>query len=128
MALFQTTPDPEEIQAAQPIVDWINGASPGDLAAELMGAFQSFKDPELTLSDLVKYMLRIATSWATYYPVQQAMRESLQLLEHSELILYTPRLGIENSYPAWTATRLGLATLAQGKAAVRQRILERTGC
>jgi hypothetical protein len=27
----------------------------------------------------------------------------------------------------WSATRLGLATLASGKAAVRQRIMDRTG-
>jgi hypothetical protein len=131
MALFQTAPEPEEIKAAQPMVDWVNSASPGDVAAELMGAFQVSRlanDPELTMVELTKWMLRIATQWVTYYPVRQALREAIQLLEHSELVLYTPGLGIENSYSAWTPTRLGLATLAEGKPAVRQRIRDRTGC
>ncbi len=50
--------------------------------------------------------------------------EAVQLLEHAELILIADiREGSRN----WHATRFGLATLAEGKDAVRQRIKDRTG-
>ncbi len=47
----------------------------------------------------------------------------MQLLEHAELV-YVSRMS--ESFQ-WKATRLGLATLANGKAAVTQRIKDRTG-
>ncbi|UGT90647.1 hypothetical protein [Mycobacterium ostraviense] len=57
-------------------------------------------------------------------PVLEPMLEAIQLLEHSELIVV--RWIINNEF-RWSATRLGLATLAEGKAAVRRRIKDRTG-
>jgi hypothetical protein len=50
--------------------------------------------------------------------------EAVQLLEHSELVYV--RFVADNDF-RWSATRLGLTTLARGKAAVRQRITDRTG-
>ena len=50
--------------------------------------------------------------------------------QSAELIVntYPPDCGVYTpEEPTWTATRLGLATLASGKAAVRQRIKDRTG-
>jgi hypothetical protein len=55
--------------------------------------------------------------------------EAIQLLEHAELV-YESRRTEPNDSPAisyWSATQLGLATLASGKAAVRQRVKDRTG-
>jgi hypothetical protein len=113
------------------MIDWINGAPPGDLAAELMSAF----DPEvprrvavLALSEFSEWMFRGFPQRrgliAPARPVQEALLEAVQLLEHSELAYV--RWIIDNEF-RWSATRLGLATLAEGKAAVRQRIRDRTG-
>jgi hypothetical protein len=52
--------------------------------------------------------------------------EAVQLLEHAEL-LYVRSISDVAGACSWCATRLGLATLAEGKAAVRQRIKDRTG-
>ena len=49
--------------------------------------------------------------------------EAIQLLEHSELVY----VRVVSDERRWSATRLGLATLADGKDAVRQRIRDRTG-
>gem|GEM_PF-5061096 len=51
--------------------------------------------------------------------------EAVQLLEHAELILIADITDYGDRY--WSATRFGLATLAEGKDAVRQRIKDRTG-
>lgn len=45
----------------------------------------------------------------------------MQLLEHAELVY---KMASENE--CWRTTRLGLATLTNGKDAVRQRIKDRT--
>jgi hypothetical protein len=55
--------------------------------------------------------------------------EAMQLLTHAELVYESravtwPRI---DDVTYWRATRFGLATLANGKAAVRQRIKDRTG-
>lgn len=122
---------PGEPDPAQPMIDWINGAPPAELAAELMSAF----DPEasgratpLALSDFRDWMFRGFPARSGFIlparPVQESMLEAIQLLEHSEL-LYAR--WIQDNESRWNATRLGLATLADGKAAVRQRIKDRTG-
>lgn len=51
--------------------------------------------------------------------------EALQLLDHAELVYHCHYLHPDDH--GWSPTRLGLATLANGKAAVRQRIADRTG-
>ena len=51
-----------------------------------------------------------------------SIAEAAQVLEHSEL-LYK----MASEHECWRATRLGLAILALGKSAVRQRIKDRTG-
>ena len=55
--------------------------------------------------------------------------EAVQLLQHAELIVntYTPDTSYIQDEPTWSATRLGLAALASGKAMVTQRIKDRTG-
>jgi hypothetical protein len=56
------------------------------------------------------------------------MAEAVQLLEHAELVyLYLMREFTTGGNGGWSATQLGLATLAKGKDAVRQRIKDRTG-
>ena len=49
----------------------------------------------------------------------------MQLLEHAELVCVGDISDAGTRY--WSATRLGLAILSNGKAAVRQRIKDRTG-
>ncbi|MBX9638382.1 MAG: hypothetical protein K2X97_01240 [Mycobacteriaceae bacterium] len=56
-------------------------------------------------------------------PVQESILEAVQLLEHSELIFVR---WIQDNESRWNANRLGLATLADGKSAVGQRIAGRT--
>jgi hypothetical protein len=58
-------------------------------------------------------------------PLHGPMREALQLLEHAELIYISEMESVPSA--RWRATRLGLAVLASGKTAVRQRIKDRTG-
>lgn len=113
------------------MIDWINGAPPAELAVELLGVF----DPEvprrtavLALSDFSEWMFRGFPERSGFIlrarPVQESILEALQLLEHSEL-LYV-RWITDNEF-RWSATRLGLTTLATGKSAIRQRIKDRTG-
>ncbi|WP_155770018.1 hypothetical protein [Mycobacterium asiaticum] len=124
-------PNPGEPDPAQPMIDWINGAPPAELAVELLAVF----DPEvptrtavLALSDFSDWMFRGFPERTGLIlrarPVQESILEALQLLEHSEL-LYV-RWITDNEF-RWSATRLALATLATGKSAVRQRIRDRTG-
>lgn len=57
--------------------------------------------------------------------MHEPILEALQMLEHSELV-YVRDISDLGSR-RWQATRLGLATLASGKDAVRHRIKDRTG-
>lgn len=124
-------PNPGEPDAAQPMVDWINNAPPAELAVELMCAFDptvARRGSELALSDFTTWMFRGYPERGGLIrparPVQQPILEAVQLLEHSELVYI--RWILNNEF-RWSATRLGLATLATGKEAVRQRIRDRTG-
>ena len=113
------------------MIDWIIDAPPAELATELLSAF----DPEvprripwLAPSDLSDWMFRGYPKRTGIVlparPVQEPIFEAIQLLEHSELLYVR---WIQDGVCRWGATRLGLATLASGKAAVRKRIAERTG-
>ncbi len=113
------------------MIDWINGAPPAELAAELMAAFDPEiprRVPVLALSEFSEWMFRGFPERRGLIlparPVREALLEAIQLLEHSELAYV--RWIAENEF-RWSATRLGLATLAEGKTAVRQRIKDRTG-
>ena len=115
---------------AQPLIDWINNAPLPDLAAEVMAVFGPGGASGFPSEGaIVAWMLRSfpkrsgLSSMFTTRPVHQAVGEALQLLEHAELIMAVA--GDSGSY--WRATRLGLATLADGKPAVRQRVCDRTG-
>jgi hypothetical protein len=58
------------------------------------------------------------------------LSEAMQLLEHAELVyvhLMNEGKILTEGNAGWTVTRLGWALLANGKAAVRQRIKDRTG-
>jgi hypothetical protein len=112
--------------ALQPMFDWLNGVPIADLAAELMAAFSS--DPkgwEYARTIMCKLFAahgypkpRLGLGRPDYWPIEEAM----QLLEHSEMVFK-----MASEQECWRATRLGLATFAAGKDAVRQRIKDRTG-
>lgn len=113
------------------MIDWINGAPPAELAAELMSAFGPGvprRVPVLALSDFSDWMFRGFPQRRGLIvparPVQESLLEAIQLLQHSELAYV--RWIVDNEF-RWSATRLGLTTLEEGKAAVRQRIRDRTG-
>lgn len=113
------------------MIDWINGAPPAELAAELMAAFDPEvprRVPVLALSEFSDWMFRGFPQRRGLIvparPVQEAILEAVQLLEHSELVYV--RWITDNEF-RWSATRLGLATLAEGKPAVGARIRDRTG-
>lgn len=113
------------------MIDWINGAPPAELATELMSAFDpalARRVPWLAASELSDWMFRGYPERTGLIlrarPVQESILEAIQLLEHSELLFVRM---IANEDCRWSATRLGLATLARGNTAVRQRIKDRTG-
>ncbi len=138
MPLFRQGNDPAEEEAAQArqqarqqatndharaMFEWASGAPAGDLAAELMPAFgpDGPKRGQLDLGNL--------TNWLSGYPpalrlLRGPMLEAMQLLEDANLV-YIDNISDAGSR-SWSATRFGLATLANGKAAVRQRIKDRT--
>jgi hypothetical protein len=110
--------------------DWANGAPPAELAAEIMAAF----GPDGAQGRLDSLDARGVAIWLFRgYPgghryatqLENPIREALQLLDHAELVMVSS--SSNQGGPSWRATRLGLATLASGKAAVRQRIKDRTG-
>lgn len=141
MPIFE--PSPAELEAAQPLINWLNDTPPAEVAIELMEAFGSDGvapfGAGVSRDKLVEWLFReypkpgargrgiFAVNTAASYPVARPVSEALQLLEHSELVMFDP--WFDQNYPQlmWVATRLGLTTLAAGKAAVRQRIAERTG-
>lgn len=110
------------------MIDWINGAPPAELAVELMAAFESAAGPALGLSDLTSWIFRGFPEQrgliVAARPVREPITEAIQLLEHSELVYIR---WIQDDEIRWSATRLGMATLADGKPALRQRIKDRTG-
>ncbi len=96
-------------------------------AVELMAAFGPDGRDNVTRSGFENWMFRGSTKpgiFSPIYPVEGPILEAIQLLEHAELI-YESSDGA--STKIWTPTRLGSATLASGKAAIRQRIKDRTG-
>lgn len=114
---------------AQAMIDWANSVPPAELAVELMPAFgpDQLGRPATGVyeSHVGAWLFRGYTHPGRYATdVATPVREAVQLLEHAELV-YIGTTGRGTLY--WTATRLGLAILANGKAAVRQRIKDRTG-
>jgi hypothetical protein len=113
-----------QLLAAQPMIDWATNAPPAELAVELMGAFA--QGAELTPQGLASWLVR--SSHLGTLQLHVPIREAMQLLEHAELV-YVSRMSeyVDPQNIQWKATRLGLATVAAGKSAVRQRIKDRTG-
>jgi len=141
MPLFE--PSPAELAAAQPLITWLNDIPPAEVAVELMAAFgpggAGTGETGVSRDKLIAWLFReypkpgapgggiLTVNTAASYPVAKPVSEALQLLEHSELVMFDP--WFDQNYPqlAWLATRLGLTALSSGKAAVRQRIADRTG-
>jgi hypothetical protein len=138
-------PSPEEREAAldvvRPMIAWVQGAPPADLATELMAAFGPHgPGPDGAThseSGLFKWLFRghvdfTSTTLKDIFLRQDAqkqagstLQEAMQLLEHAELVCVMDISDAGTRY--WGATSLGLAALSNGKAAVRQRIKDRTG-
>jgi hypothetical protein len=118
--------------AARPMIDWMNSVPPGDLAAELMPAFGG---GSLDGGTIVNWLLELhgyprSGFSSQIYPEEPGCQflEAMQLLKHADLVYESravtwPRI---DDVTYWRATRFGLATLANGRAAVRQRIKDRT--
>ncbi len=139
MPLFGQSKDPAEVEAErarqqaglQAMIDaagamsqWVRGVPAGDLAAHLMPAFgpgapARSRNGAVNLSGL--FTLLGYRDNSMIGPILEAV----QLLEHAELILIYDVT--DSGTGSWSATRFGLATLAGGKDAVRQRIKDRTG-
>jgi hypothetical protein len=139
MPLFGQSRDPAEVEAErarqqaslQAMVDaagamfqWVSGVPAGDLAAHLMPAFgpgasARSRDGNVDLSGLFTRLGYRDNS------LTGPILEAVQLLEHAELILIADIA--DSGARCWRATRFGLATLAEGTDAVRQRIKDRTG-
>jgi hypothetical protein len=139
MPLFGQSKDPAEVEAErarqqanlQAMIDaagamsqWARGVPAGDLAAHLMPAFGPGA-PARSRNGTVG--LPGLFQWLGYRDNSMIgpVLEAVQLLEHAELILIADFTDSGTSH--WSATRFGLATLAEGKHAVRQRIKDRTG-
>jgi hypothetical protein len=139
-------PSPEELEAALdvagPMINWAWSVPPADLAAELMAVFgpdgPGRDGKTIDRYDLFKWLFRgyanitndtvKGISFRSHAEVQVRwpILEAMQLLEHAELVCVA-WWGEGSPRPEWRATRSGLASLASGKTAVRQRIKYRTG-
>jgi hypothetical protein len=138
-------PSPEEIgaalDAARPLINWAQSVPPADLAAELMAALgpdgPGRYGKAVSQQDLVTWLLRgypILTDTIKAISFRHHLNEllfspileAMQLLDHAELACVA-WWGDTSPHAEWRATRLGWATLANGKEAVRQRIKDRTG-
>jgi hypothetical protein len=123
-------------EAGRALLDWANLAPPADLAAELMPAFGP-NGPgggvDVSARSLAEWLFRtypkpsdsqaqqLRMSYAK--ELRRPILEAVQVLEHAELVFLSQTEGPTQ----YSATRLGEAALANGKAVVRQRIRDRTG-
>lgn len=105
---------------------WVIGAPTGDVAAHLILAFA--RGQSLGIVDLFGWLGFPPNIWSGLQPygsLEAPIAEAVQLLEHAELVYLS--YVADSNVRRWSATRFGLATLARGKEAVRQRIVDRTG-
>jgi len=119
--------------AAQPMIEWANSVPRVDLAVELMELFG--RVDSCLRQEIYVWLFGVPTEvpmWRGDLRVAEVIErveipvcEALQLLEHAELVCGFHRDAV--AVWVWRATRLGLATMANGKHAVRQRIKDRTG-
>jgi hypothetical protein len=138
--MSQFGPQRGQVDPRQQMADWINNAPPADLAAELMGAFGvpgwgTGDNNVMGYDELKNWLFRghpdpkpKMFGFSRTPSLTGPIREALQLLQNSELVVMWCG-GSSSSGPimCYQATRLGMATLATGNAAVRQRINDRTG-
>ncbi|PXX06362.1 hypothetical protein [Mycolicibacterium moriokaense] len=121
---------------AQPMIDWLNSVPVADLAAELMAGVGPSGVGDHT--GLVTYLPLVDWLFQVHgYPKPKRSQtgrsnvpdvpitEAMALLANADLI-YVRNI-LHDGVRYWAATRFGLAVLASGKAAVRQRIKDRTG-
>jgi hypothetical protein len=125
-----------EDDPAQTMIDWINKVPSADLATELMAAFgpdgTQSGDRRFGLPDFSRWLFRGRPHprWHGDEHLGRSMMQALQLLEHSEMVMVYSRPDNRTSLgPSidWVCTDLGIAILARGRDAVRQRIRDRTG-
>lgn len=119
------------VDPAGPMIEWINTAPIAELATELFHAFGSHgvrNGEAVNAAALADWMFRDYPPQTgfivTARPVEAAIMEAVQLLEHSELVYLR---WTSNDVPVWSVTRLGTSLLINGREAVRQRIRDRTG-
>src|SRR4051794_35728172 len=115
------------------MIDWINSAPAAELAVELMGAFAPggpHVNGMVSRYQCEQWLFRgyppeprrglVWIGVSERDSVHRPVLEAFQVLEHAELI-------VGSGEEVWFASRLGTATLAAGKDAVRRRIEDRFG-
>jgi hypothetical protein len=116
---------------ARAMFDLAVNVPPADLAAWLMPAFGPDGPKggnDLRQSDLVEWLWRgyRRPTFPGATTVGKPILEAVRLLEHAELVHVSAPIAADTVIK-WSATRLGLATVADGTGAVRRRIKDRTG-
>jgi hypothetical protein len=117
--------------AERAMIAWANSLPVAELATELMEAFardmHGLTSDELTVGLVCRGNGRYLPKGDAIEELRRAVKEAVQLLEHAALIRLEDGGYVERAEFRWLVTRLGLATRAGGKDAVRQRIKDRTG-
>ncbi len=128
MPMFGKRDHGEEV-AAHAEVDRLQALPPPELAVEIMCEFA----PDGPWDGASPVTQTTLVQWAgggmrgsERRDLEAPILEAMQLLEHAELV-YVRQISHVNGERGWCATRFGLATLANGNDAVRQRIQDRTG-
>lgn len=112
-------------ETARAMAEWACEAPAADLATELMAAFDP-DGPQRGQTLDRGYLIRWLRPDPGYVSaLRRPISEAVQLLEHANLVCIDDIT--DSGVRLWSITRLGAATLASGKAAVRQRIKDRTG-
>jgi hypothetical protein len=119
--------------AAQPMIEWASSVPRVDLAVEVMAVFGSVDS--IGAREIYASMFGVPTEvpvlrgdpnvLRALERVEIPVREAVQLLEHAELVCGYLLDG--SPFWVWRATRLGMATMDNGRHTVRQPFQDRTG-